>query len=163
MMIALILATAACAPAPINRPIKVGDVNTGPGSPEAVRRQLAGRWHLTSLTIFSATGQPTTVPADAELTYDEFGNLAIRGQLKNPGAGEAPPILHQNGRAVIDTTRKQLRLVDTGSDAINPPDVSDAISYDHVRLYEFSGNDLLLTTIDANGKKTATAKWRKVG
>jgi hypothetical protein len=53
--------------------------------------------------------------------------------------------------------------VDTGSDAINPPDVSDAISYDHVRLYEFSGNDLLLTTIDANGKKTATAKWRKVG
>ena len=27
-----------------------------------------------------------------------------------------------------------LRLVDRWSDAIDPPDVSDAISYDHVRL-----------------------------
>jgi hypothetical protein len=51
----------------------------------------------------------------------------------------------------------------TAAHAINPPDVSDAISCDHVRLYEFSGNDLLLTTIDASGERTATAKWRKVG
>jgi hypothetical protein len=162
VLVVLGLAVAACSAAPRQRPVKMGDVDTGPGSAEYVRRQLSGRWQLTSLTIYSTSGQPTTVPAEALLTYDDYGNLTIRGQLKDPGSGEAPPILHQSGRAVIDPGKKQLRLMDTGGDALDPSTVSDAISYDRIRLYELSGQELKLTTIDANGNRTATTVWKKV-
>lgn len=159
---ALLAVTVACAAAPRSRPVKMGDVDTSSGTTEFVRRQLAGRWQLTTLTIYSATGQATNVPADAEMTYDDFGNLNIRGQLKTGTPGDIPPILRQSGRAVIDAQKHQLRLMETEGDAITQRPVSDAIDVDHVRLYEFTNQGLTLTTVDAAGKKTAAALWRKI-
>jgi len=140
----------------------MGDVDTGTGTTEFVRRQLFGHWQLTALTIYSATGQATNVPADADMTYDEYGNLNIRGQLKSGTPGEVPQILRQSGRAVIDAQKKQLRLMETEGDTITQRPVSDAIDVANVRLYEFTNTGLTLTTVDAAGKKTAATVWKKI-
>jgi hypothetical protein len=163
LLFLLSVVLSACSAGALNKPIKMGDVDTGPGTPEYVRRQLEGRWHLTSLTVFSAAGQPTAVPAEAELVYDAYGNITIRGRLKNAAAGAPAGVLNQNGRAVIDATKAQIRFVDTKGQSLDPSTVSDAVSFEHVRLYEFADNThLTLTTVDANGQRTARTVWRKV-
>src|SRR5262245_12015294 len=82
----------ACGPAPIYRPIKVGDVDTGANSVEAVRRQFQGTWTLDTYYVYEGTRR-RRLDATAELSYDEFGNLKMHGELKNPGTAGAPPTL----------------------------------------------------------------------
>jgi hypothetical protein len=151
---------AACAPAPRQRPIKVGTVDTGAGSLEATRRQLEGTWELTGLETYPAGGQKVVHKASAVLTYDEYGNLTIMGRIEQEGAtaGAAAPLLSFKGRAVIDAEKHQLRLMDAqGPEKALPAEVSP----DLLRRYEFEGDMLKLSTVDGSGQPTATATWKK--
>ena len=60
------------------------------------------------------------------------------------------------GRAVVDTTRSELKLMDvTGN--VNPDEV---LSVDRRRKYEFNAGTLKLSSIDEQGRITAVSTWR---
>jgi hypothetical protein len=149
-----------CAKQGRERPINMGPVDTGPGSVESVRRQLEGTWDLVQLTTYPTAGQPITHGARAVLTYDAYGNLTIDGHLAQAGdtVGAGGPLLSFKGRAVLDSDRHQLRLMDPkGPQEALPAEVSP----DLVRRYEFEGDLLKLSTVDASGQPTASATWKK--
>ena len=96
-------------------------------------RQLAGTWTLTRFEVLNAAGQLTAVRAKAQLTYDDFGNLSIKGVLEEPLPGQTSigdaPALAYSGRATIDTARKELVL--TGATSVEPsPEVLASIGMD---------------------------------
>ena len=79
----------------------MGPVDTGATSVEFVRRQLKGTWELTALEVVTRTGEKIAPQASARLTYDEYGNLAMRGTIA--GAPEIDPsLLNLTGQVVID-------------------------------------------------------------
>ena len=161
---ASITVCSACATgAPRIRPVKVGDVDTGPGSLKAVRQQLAGTWTLVSYHTYE-TGTAQPLDATGELTYDEFSNLTLHGELRQPDQkGERRPLLlNYTGRSTLDVSKHELQLLDinsTGADLPRP--VADQVNLDLIRKYEFRGQDLVLTIIGPDGKPTADSVWHK--
>jgi hypothetical protein len=155
---------AACPSAPRVRPVKAGDVNPGPGSLESVRRQLQGTWELVEAVAFDANGKATPRKAEGRLTYDEYGNLTIGAKLKDTAQPETSVsgLLAYSGRAVIDTTKGQLVLMDLKSRLPSGEPIPAEVSADKVRDYTIEGNTLTLTSKDAKGVPTARTTWRKV-
>jgi hypothetical protein len=155
-------ALAGCQAAPRARPVKMGPVDTGLESVEAARRQLKGTWELVSLDVFSPSGERQAAQASGQLTYDEFGNLAMKGTITG-GAQIDPSALNLTGRVAIDPVAHTLKI--TAVDAASTDDrrVDPKLDASKVRYYEFAG-DLLKTTVkDASGKTTATATWKRAG
>jgi hypothetical protein len=159
-----LFATGACAASERQRPISAGPVNSGAGSLEATRRQLAGTWTLTKFEVINAAGQLTAVRAKAQLTYDDFGNLSIKGVLEEPLPGQASignaPALAYAGRATIDVARKELIL--TGTASVEPsPEVLASIGIDQRRRYEVTGTTLTMSALDSQGRMTSRATYQK--
>jgi len=164
MLPAVVLVTvSACATSrPRQRPIEGGAVDAGPGSLEAVRRQLEGSWDLVSAEIVTSAGVRQAMKARAVLTYDAYGNLSLKGAYEDPGAtAEQTAALNFTGRAVIDTQRQVLRLLDVrqreGELATLPPDMLAR----RERVYAFEGDLLKLTVKDSTGRVTAVNTWRR--
>ena len=159
----VLLATAGCAAAPRTRPIKIGDpVNTGPGSMEAVRRQLQGTWQLVALeSVPPAGGARVPVAATGTLVYDDFANLTIDGKTTDPAAPVAArerAMVSFKGRAVIDASKGELKLMDvTGN--VNPDEV---LSPERRRRYQFDADLLKLSSFDETGEVTAISTWRRI-
>src|SRR2546423_119338 len=152
----------ACASPPVQKPMKGGPVDIGAGSLEAVRRQLEGTWTLTSYEVYR-DGKRQRVPASAHLSYDNFGNLTMTGELARPGAGETRPVLlNYSGRAVLDVATRELRLLGMvqSGDAV-PSSVVEATSPENVRHYDIRGDVLTLTVLSGKGKPTAASAWKK--
>jgi hypothetical protein len=159
--VAALLMSAGCAKAPRERPVQMGDVNTGPGSLEAARRQLEGTWELVSLAVVPAGGgAPVPLAARGTLTYDQYGNLTIDAHTDDtnaPQAARSAGVLSFKGRAVIDADKSELKLMDvTGS--VDPKTV---IAPERRRRYAFEGDLLKMSSLDANGQIAATATWRR--
>jgi len=137
-------------------------VASGPGTLESVRKQLEGNWNLVSAEVVSATGQRTSIKASAVLTYDAFGNLSLKGAYEDPSAtAEQTAALNFTGRAVIDTQKQELRLLDLqqsdGQFAALPAEMAAR----RVRSYAFNGDVLTLTVKDSKGTVTAVNTWRR--
>ena len=155
-----VLPLAGCAAAPRTRPVKGADVDAGANSAEAVRRQLQGTWELVALeSVPPSGGSRVPIRAAGTLTYDEFGNMTIDARTTDPAAPVAAlekNMLAFKGRAVIDTARSELKLMDvTGN--VNPDEV---LSVDRRRKYEFAAGTLKLSSIDEQGRVTAVSTWR---
>jgi hypothetical protein len=164
VLVAFVATVAACSSAPRQRPVEMGPVDTGANSLEAVRRQLKGTWSLTSYEVYDG-GHRRKLNASAQLTYDDFGNLTMRGEVKNaaPG-GERPALLNYSGRAVIDVTSSELRLMDLESRGDRAPaDVAKAADPANVRHYKIDNSKLVLTTLGATGQPEAVSTWKKAG
>jgi len=164
MLPAVVLVTvSACATSrPRQRPVEGGAVDTGTGSLTAVRKQLEGTWNLVSADVVSPAGARMTIKATAVLTYDAYGNLSIKGDLADPAAtAEQRAALNFTGRAVIDTQRQVLRLLDVkqseGEFATLPADMAAS----RERAYAFKGDLLILTIKDSKGRVTAVNTWRQ--
>jgi hypothetical protein len=146
---------AACAAQPRQRPLETHRIESGPNSLESVRRRFQGTWDLVSLETFPKPGGPA-VPvtgAVAVLTYDDFGNLTMKGTA-------ATPILDYSGRAVIDVVKQQLYLRSvTGSGAAD--ELPAEVDFASTRKYSFEEDLLKISTIDAQGRITATAVWKR--
>ena len=164
MLPAVALATvASCATSrPRQRPIEGGAVDGGPGSLASVRGQLEGTWTLVSADVVSAAGTRATVKASAVLTYDAYGNFVMKGEVDDPAAtADQKAALNFAGRAVIDTQKQVLRLLDVqqseGELATLPADMAAR----RERAYAFEGELLKLTVKDSTGRVTAVNTWRK--
>jgi hypothetical protein len=155
---------AGCAAAPRQRPIKMGDVDTGKGSLEAERRRLLGTWSLLSYDMIGANGAKTHVAGQAQLTYDEFGNLKVVGEVNDPKieGSHAESMLSYSGRAVIDPDKHEMRLLDMKTGTSNTTD-TEIVQPDAVRHYEFHDNNQLEITLkDEAGKTVGVTSWKRV-
>jgi hypothetical protein len=158
------LALGACAASPRQRPVGVGDVGTGAGSLQAVRKQLAGTWTLTRFEVLNPAGQLQPVRAKAQLTYDDFGNMSIKGVLEEPLPGQksitdAPALMYE-GRATIDTVRQELVL--TGSSSVEPdPSILSKIGIDSRRKYSVTDKELVMSAMDPQGRVTSRATYSR--
>jgi hypothetical protein len=164
VLVAFVAATTlgACAAAPLHSPMRMGPVDAGAGSLESVRRQLSGSWDLVSLTAFQPpSGNAVDVKASAVLTYDDYGNLTMKGARTDAGRDPATTaLLDYSGRAVIDVANQQLHLQSiSGSGASDPTGAEVFLA--SVRRYAFEGELLKISTIDAKGNTTATAVWKR--
>ena len=165
LLVSTSLALGACASSARQRPVEGKAVNTGPGSLEATRRQLEGTWTMSKFEVANATGQLVAVRAKAQLTYDAFGNLTIKGVLEEPLPGqktvtEAPALVY-SGKAVIDTAKHELVL--TGMEASVQPDpaILAKLGMDARRKYEVTASQLTMSAMDASGKVTSRATYTK--
>ena len=131
---------AACATGtPITSPIKGGAVDTGAGSLESVRRQLQGTWTLVSLKSSPAPGGAlAALKAEGTLIYDDYGNLTIDAFTSDPAAPAAArsaSLLAFKGRAVIDTAKSELKLMDLTGNV----DPNEVLSPERRRRYAIRG------------------------
>lgn len=151
---------AGCSSAPRQRPVKVGSVDTGTGSLEAIRRQLQGTWDLVALEAVDA-GRLTPVNAAGRLLYDEFGNMSIKGTIDDPRLKDALR-LDYSGRVVIDTARQELVPAEVSAGEASPdPAQLGRIATTQRRRYAFEGDLLKITYLDAAGNPTGVATWRR--
>jgi hypothetical protein len=151
-----------CTAAPRVRPVKMGDVDTGAESMEAVRRQLKGTWQLVSLETASPSGQMVPAQASGQLTFDDYGNLAMKGTITG-SSNVDPSALNLTGRVAIDPVTKTFRVGGVSAASADDRRVDPKIDPANVRYYAFEG-ELLKTTIkNASGATTATATWKKAG
>jgi len=148
---------------PRQRPIEGGAVEAGAGSLESVRRQLEGAWNLVSANVVvSAAGARATVKASAVLTYDAYGNFTMKGDVDDPAAtAEQKAALNFSGRAVIDTQRQVLRLLDVQQSEGDFAKLPAEMAARRERAYAFEGDLLTLTVKDSTGRVTAVNTWRR--
>ena len=162
VLVAVVLVSG-CAGTTRQREVRGSSVDTGAGSLESVRRQLMGTWVLESYSIYQGT-RAVQVPAQADLTYDGFGNLTMRGTLKNSqGApGNALLMLNYSGRSVIDVRAHKLYLQDIKQEGDSvTEEIAKTVDPAQVRLYEFRGSSLRLTVTGSDGAPTALSVWNK--
>jgi hypothetical protein len=163
-MIAMVVAVVVgmgCAAASRQPPVQAGDVNTGPGSLDAVRRQLEGTWDLVTLAVMPARGAALVpVAAQGTLMYDKNGNLSIDAKTSDsyaPEAAQSGGVIAFEGKAVIDSAKSELQLTDKGGNV----DPKAAPSPERRRRYAFEGDLLRLSSIDGAGRVTTTSTWRR--
>jgi len=156
-----LLATAGCTAAPSERPVKMGPVDTGASSMEAVRRQLEGTWDLIALDLYTPAGERVPAEATGRLQYDEFGNLAMRGTLTG-NAHVEDSVLNMSGRIIIDPGTRTFRFADVSAPSADEKRLDPKLAAANVRYYEIEGDVLKTTVKGPDGRTTATATWKKV-
>jgi hypothetical protein len=158
----VVVLVSGCAAQPLEKPIELGPVNTGTGSLEQVRRQFAGRWDLVSLEVRSASGEVQRPKSVGSLTYDEYGNLRVVGEIQEPVENLQPGLLKYEGRAVIDPVKSELRLLDVTGDGMRGESAAALVAPSSVRHFRFEGPTLLhISIVNEHGEPTATTVWRR--
>ena len=158
---------AACQPAPRQRPVTSGPVETGPGSLATAREYLAGTWTLLSFDVFPPGSDPIALKGTGLLTYDDFGNLDIQVRtdpetaklLDRAGIPSQDGVISSKGRVVVDMAGRKLSYVMEGQPAVGAP--SGPLATNRPRYWEVEGNVLTLTTKDDAGNALSVAKWQK--
>ncbi len=154
----------ACQAQPRQRPLDVGPVASGPGTVEAERRRLQGTWRLDRFEVIDSAGASRVVRAEAVLTYDEYGNLTVRGKLLEPIPGEKTiehPLLQYAGPIVIDPPKQQFRLGAIKTATAIDPGLESKIDPSFVRKYELSDTTLKISYVNASGSPTAIASFTR--
>jgi hypothetical protein len=151
----------ACESAPRASSVKMGPVDTGANSVEAVRRQLKGTWELVTLNLVGPDGTKTPVDARGQLLYDEFGNLSMKGNITGSSQVD-PSVLNMTGQAAIDPVTKTVRFRAVAAATPDERLIDPKLDFAHTRYYEFTPDGLTTTVKDAKGAATAVATWKKV-
>jgi hypothetical protein len=164
---ALLPLIGACKSAPLDKPLAMGPVDTGPGTITQARQYLQGRWVLVSMDLYPPDRPAIHAAATGTLTYDGFGNMDVEMHLSPETtelAGEigirAPGgVLSTKGRTVIDVGNHAISYVLEGQaplrQAMSPLDLN------RPRYWETAGNVLTLRTKDDNGTVLSVSVWRK--
>ena len=165
LMVSSAVALGACAASSRQRPVGMGDVSTGAESLAATRKQLEGTWTLTRFEVADNTGRLVAVRAKAQLTYDAYGNLSIRGVLEEPLPGQKTvtdaPALAYTGKAIIDTARKEMVLTGTSATVEPDPSLVANIGPEMRRRYEFGDGTLTISVLNGTGGAMSRATFRK--
>jgi hypothetical protein len=169
MVVALMLMTAVgCLGGPRQRPVKGGDVNTGPESLTAARKFLEGRWTLEQFQVFPPGKPPITLKGQGTLEYDQFGNLRIEIRadekaadlLRAEGIETRDGTISTDGRTVVDLQNRTLTYQVPGQTVGAP--AAGPLSPSRPRHWEVKGDLLILSTWDDNNKPLSTGRWRRM-
>jgi hypothetical protein len=147
---------------------KLGPTKTGPGTVDAARKYLEGRWSLMSFEIFPAEGPPMQIPGAGTLTYDDFGNLSVEirvdpataTRLDTAGIPTVKGVLSIKGRTAIDMQSHTLTYFLEGQPALGAP--SGPLALNRKRHWIVEDNVLTLSTLAADGRALSSARWQKV-
>jgi hypothetical protein len=167
VMILALAAGAGCAAKPLDRPLPLGDPNTGAGSIAAARKFLEGRWTFVSMEIFPANEAPIKVVGSGTIIYDEFANMDVQVRIEPETAKQfdrvgipVPAGLYTTkGQTQVDMTTRTLRYVLEGEDVVRP--VRHPLDIGLPRYWEVDGNTLTLRTKDPKGSVLSVSVWRK--
>ena len=164
----VILAVTGCGPA------RTGPVDTGPGTLDAARKYLEGRWGLVSYEVFPP-GQPsiqlTMADGSGSLTYDAFGNLEIEirvndqkvaEDLERAGIPLSQGRISTTGRTAIDMQQRTITYFLQGEPPLLTSRPGGPLSFRRPRHWEVNGNVLTLTTKGDDGKPSSIGKWQKI-
>jgi adhesin HecA-like repeat protein len=165
LLATVLITTAACAAAPINKPIEGGPVSTGAGSLTEARKYLEGRWALESFEVHPQGKPVVTLKGQGTLTYDAFGNLrmeiradqAASDALRAGGIDITDGTISSNGRTVVDIANKTLTYTIEGQPAAG----AGPLSMNRPRYWQVDGSLLTLTTKDDAGNVATVGRWRK--
>jgi hypothetical protein len=158
---------AACAASPRTRPVDIGPIEKGPGSTNAARKFLEGRWSLQSYEVFPPGQPPIQVKGSGTLLYDAYGNLDIEirtdpetaRRLEGAGIQTEGGVLSTSGRTVVDMQHQTLTYVIEGQPK-GPQ--SGPLGLNRPRHWTVEGNVLTLTTQGDDGKPVSSGKWEKM-
>ena len=161
----VVLSMSACAAAPINKPIKVGEVDKGSGSVTAARKFLEGRWTLESFEVHPPGKPVVNLKGMGTLTYDDFGNLrmeiradqATSDLLRAAGIDIRDGIISSDGRTAVDMPNRTLTYVIQGQPAAG----TGPLAMNRPRHWQVDGDVLTLTTRDDAGNVASVGRWRK--
>ena len=161
----VVLSMSACAAAPINKPIKVGEVDKGAGSVTEARKFLEGRWTLESFEVHPPGKPVVNLKGMGTLTYDDFGNLrmeiradqAASDQLRAAGIDIRDGIISSDGRTAVDMPNRTLTYVIQGQPAAG----TGPLAMNRPRHWQVDGDVLTLTTRDDAGNVASVGRWRK--
>jgi hypothetical protein len=165
LLASVMISLQGCAAAPINKPIKMGDADTGAGTLTAARKYLEGRWSLESFEVYPPGKPKTTLKGEGTLTYDDFGNLKIEIRADQTASDTlraagieigSDGVISSDGRTVVDMQNKTLTYVIEGQ-----PVGSGPLALNRPRHWQVDGNVLTLTTKDDASKPTAVSRWKK--
>jgi hypothetical protein len=167
LLLAALAAVFACGPAPRQRPVKMGDVDTGAGTLTMARKYLEGRWTLESFEVHPPGKEPIQLKGSGDLEYDEFGNLrmeiradeASADVLRAAGIDIQDGRISSNGRTVVDLQHKTLTYVIEGQPAGTG---TGPLAANRRRHWVVEGDMLTLTTKDDAGNPLSVGRWRKV-
>jgi hypothetical protein len=166
LLAVFLLSLPACAAAPNKKPIKLGAVDTGPGSLTQARKYLEGQWTLESFEI-RPPGRPSVTPkATGLLTYDDFGNLtmeirvdqATSDLLRTMGLDLRDGAISSSGRTAVDMQKRSLTYVLEGQQAPG----AGPLAMNRPRYWQVEGDILTLTTKDDAGNPASIGRWRKI-
>jgi hypothetical protein len=167
LVVTALVASAACAAAPINKPIEGGPVSTGTGTLTAARKYLEGRWSLESFQIYPPGKAPIALKGAGTLSYDDFGNLKmdIRADRSATDALRAAGIdigddgtISSDGRTAIDLQNRTLTYTIAGQ----PASGAGPLAMNRPRHWQVDGSVLTLTTQDDAGKPMSVSQWKKL-
>jgi hypothetical protein len=158
-----IVIDAGCRALPRQRPIQLGETETGPGSLSDIRRQLEGRWELVSARARNTGGQLVPVEARGSLTYDAFGNFESTGEIvETPGVTLAGDVFAQKGRAVLNLDTRRLWIRPEKEAAEDEAEIPFQVSPDEIRRFEVSSDALTLTTEDETGAPVLVLSYQRL-
>ena len=112
--------------------------------------------------MIDAVGKPWAIKAEALLTYDEYGNLTVRGKLLEPLPGEKfieQPTLEYAGPIVIDAQKHEFRLGTIKTTEGLEPGLEPTIGPSLLRRYELTDKTLRITYLNQKGASTAIASF----
>jgi hypothetical protein len=166
-LVAAMAGTMACQGGAYNKPIEGAPVAKGPGTLEAARKYLEGRWSLVSFEVFPPGGPPILLNGTGSLVYDSYGNLkmelrtdgATAELLAAAGIPTRQGVITEEGRAVVDMQNRTLTYVIPGDPPIGAP--SGALATNRPRHWQVEGDVLTLTTKDSDGKTLSVGRWQK--
>src|SRR3954469_3729594 len=137
----------ACESAPRVRAVKMGPVDSGADTVEAVRRQLKGTWQLVTLNLVGPDGARTPVDAEGQLQYDDYGNLSMRGTITGSDRID-PSMLNMTGQATIDPVTHTVRFRAVTAATPDERLIDPKLDFAHTRYYEFTPDGLTTTVKD---------------
>jgi hypothetical protein len=166
LIVSATVIAAACGPAPRQRPVELGPVDTGAGSLTEARKYLEGLWTLESFEVYPPGKGPVPLKGTGTLVYDDFGNLkmdiradeASADVLRAAGIDIADGLIRSEGRTVVDLQHKTLTYVIKGQP---PAGAAGPLGLSRPRHWQVEGDVLTLTTKDDAGNPLSVGRWRK--
>jgi hypothetical protein len=164
---ALVAGSAACASEPSQRNIKLGPVDTGPGTLTEARQYLQGQWTLVSFDIYPPNRPAIRDAASGTMVFDEFSNMKVDLRLKpestqiaqDIGIPVSDGVVSMNGRTVVDINSRSISYVFDGQSSFRQP--NHPLDMNLPRYWEVQGNTLTLRTKDDTGTVLSVSVWRK--
>jgi hypothetical protein len=161
-------AAAACAGAPRQRPLPIGEVASGAGTIGEARKFLEGRWALESFEVRPPGRAPILLKGSGVLNYDDFGNLrmeiradqASSDLLRAAGIEIRDGVISADGRTAIDLQNKTLTYFIEGQRSSNATG-GGPLALNRPRHWEVMGDVLTLTTRDDSGAPLSIGRGKK--
>ena len=165
---ALLAATTACAGAPRQRPLPVGEIESGAGTLTEARKFLEGRWALESFEVRPPGKEPIALKGSGVLNYDDFGNMrmeiradqASSDLLRAAGIDIRDGVISTDGRTAVDMQNKTLTYFLEGQPSSFRTG-GGPLALSRPRHWEVNGDVLTLTTRDDSGAPLSIGRWKR--